>query len=156
MVGVSGNDGGVSFMMFPAIKYLVNITNATAGLNHQTSFYPEDTDYTIYTILSNQATANGTVPKLGNTSLWVTFPTSTTVTFCMGYQDLSTLTQNVSISVWKWRNITTNDAGLPLLMYTYIFNDTYAKYVQDCNYTAANIRGDEYKFSWNASRTALW
>jgi len=151
--GWTGGDGSSTFVMFPALRYGITLTNASIGLNHYTTLSPQDTDYVIYCPLSTQRAANSTQAMLGNTSLWVTFPNISFVTFNFGYQDLSGLTTTVNYSVWKWANVSTHNAGLPQLMYS-IDLIPGTGYVTDQNYSARNIWGDEYKFVYNATRSA--
>jgi hypothetical protein len=152
---VTGNDGVVNFLMFSVLSYTLRLTNATLGITHQVNISPQDVFYNVYVIPSSQVVGNGTASLLSNTSLWVTWPDAYHLTFCMNFQDISTLTRNVSYNVWKYGNLSTKDLGLPQLVYSYVYNETYNQIILDCNYTAPNIRGDEYRFSVNMSRTGI-
>jgi PKD repeat protein len=153
--GWTGQDGASNFVLFPALRYGITITNASIGLNHYTTLSPQDSDYVIYCPLTSQRAANSTQAMLGNTSLWVTLPDIYHVTFNFGYQDASGLTTTVNYSVWKIANVTTHNTGLPQMVYSIDF-DPGAGYVTDSNYTALNLWGDEYKFMYNATRSGAF
>jgi len=69
-----------------------------------------------------------------------------TVTFNMIYYDSSGLTTNLKFNVSCWDNQTT--------MYYYDFGDVGSRGVSDSNYTVPNVRGQEWRFWYNATRSA--
>lgn len=153
MSGWTATDGATVFTMFPSLTYGITITNATIGLDNYRTLAPADLDYTIYCPLAGQTGGSSMVEQLGNTSMWYEVPDSQHMTFCGGYTDSSGYTTDLEFHVWKWGN-TTSMAGLPTQVYSYDFGAVgTTDYVEDCNYTATIIHGDEYKWQWNISRS---
>jgi len=156
MSGWTDSSGVVNFMMFPAISYQIVLENATIGLGHSTILSPKDSSYVIYSALANQFSGNSTLDQLGNTTsplLWITEPDIYHVTFCGGFRDTSSLTTDLIFEVWQYGN-TTSSVGLPAQKYVYDFGNPGTNYITDCNFTAINQKGDEYKWFWNISRSA--
>jgi hypothetical protein len=146
MAGTTAADGAVNFVMFPALTYGVTITNTTAGLSHYTTLTPQDNDYTIYCPLTSQGAPNSTQMQLGNTTLFITEPDMNHVTFNLIYYDTSGLTSTVNYNVTCWDNMTP--------MYYITFENVGSRIVTDSNYTATNVRGQEWRFWYNATRSA--
>jgi hypothetical protein len=155
MAGLTAADGGLVFTMFPSLTYGLTITDAVRGINHYTTIMPQDSDYIIYTALPSQAVQNSSyMPgQLGNTSIYVVEPDPNHVTFCIRYIDSSALTTNLKFDVWKWANSST-PGMIPVNVYHVDLGNPGASLVTDCSYTAVNIRGDEYRFVYNATRSA--
>lgn len=144
MRGNTGTDGAITFMMFPAIQYGISITNATMGLSKYVSVYPQDSDYTIRCILDGQVAPVSRQTSLANSTLYVTEPNASYVTFNIIYQDVSDKTTNI-----KW-NVTclTNSS----VVYSKDFGDPGTA-LQTDNYTVpTEPRGTEYRAMYNATR----
>lgn len=67
MTGVTGSDGGVSFMMTDAVRYLVTFTDPTRGISETVELMPHDTQY-MFILGSMSATPSAGMP---NMTLWV-------------------------------------------------------------------------------------
>lgn len=146
MSDITGGDGSTTFMMFPGIRYGISIQNATSGLNFHTTILPNDNDYMIYCPDVPTFSQNITQRQLVNTSLFITEPNNTYITFNIIYQDNSGLTSNVRWNVTEWDNMTP--------MYYKDFGNPLTLPVSD-SYTVPNIRGQQWKFWYNATRSGL-
>ena len=146
MTGFTAFDGAINFVMFPALTYGITITNTTLGLSHYTTLAPQDNDYTIYCALSTQNAPNSTQLQFGNTSLFITEPNMSFVTFNMIYYDASGLTTNLKYYVWCWDNQTE--------MYYVDYGDPGISVIADGAYTVPNVKGQEWRFWYNATRSA--
>jgi hypothetical protein len=155
MAGLTAADGGLVFTMFPSLTYGLTITDTVRGINHYTTIMPQDNDYIIYTALPSQMAQNSSyMPgQLGNTSIYIVEPDPNHVTFCIRYIDSSALTTGLTFDVWKWANATT-PGMTPVNVYHVDLGNPGIALVTDCSYTAVNIRGDEYRFAYNATRSA--
>jgi hypothetical protein len=145
MSSYGGDDGAVPFMVFPGFLYGIRIQNTTTGLDYYTTLHPTDPDYTIYCPTTYANTGNVTYNQIANTNLYITEPNMSYVTFNIIYQDLSGLTSSV-----RW-NVTNKDNGTVMRSTNFISPGVSA--VLD-NYTVPNIRGQEWIFSYNATRSA--
>jgi PKD repeat protein len=147
MIGLTGDDGSSTFVMFPSLYYLVTLSKVSIGLAHHVTISPQDSDYTIYTVLPSQATQNSTYMPghLYNTTLFVTEPTASTVTFNLIYYDPSGLTTSLDFNVTCWDNKT------PMYYITFIPGTSVVK---DSNYTVPNVKGQEWRMVFNATRSA--
>jgi len=145
MTGVTGSDGSLTFMMFPSLTYGITVTNATLGLTNYVTIAPQDSDYTIYNTLSTQARQNSTYMALSNTTLFITEPTASTVTFNLIYYDPTGLTTDVKFNVSCWSNQT--------MMY-YLDHPAPGTGVVTDSYTVPNVKGQEWRFWYNATRSA--
>lgn len=145
MSDYSGADGSTSFMMFPGFRYQISVTNTTESLNYQTTIHPSDSEYIIYCPTTTANAGNSTYSQIGNTSLFVTEPNMSYVTFNFRYQDLSSLTSTVYWSVMCVDNETTMYSNTFILPGTSLHID---------NYTVPNVRGQQWKFWYNATRSA--
>jgi hypothetical protein len=146
MTGITTDDGSVTFVMFPALSYGVTLTNTPLGLSHYTTISPQDSDYTIYAALPSQARQNSTYMALSNTTLFITEPTASTVTFNLIYYDPTGLTTDVKFNVTCWTN------GTP--MYYVDLGNPGTSVVADSSYTVPNVKGQEWRFWYNATRSA--
>jgi hypothetical protein len=148
MAGLTAADGGLVFTMFPSLTYGLTITDTTRGINHHTTIMPQDSDYIIYTALPSQMAQNSSyMPgQMGNTSLFITEPTASTVQFHMRYYDPSGLTTNLKYNVTCWTNMTP-------MYYVDLGNPGTAVVTNDA-YTVPNIKGQEWRFWLNATRSA--
>lgn len=106
MQGYTGTDGSASFMMFPAIQYGITITNETIGLSKYVTIYPQDVDYVIYCPLTSQAPQTLAATYLYNSSLYVTEPNASWITWNLLYSDPSGHTTGLSWNVTCWNNMT--------------------------------------------------
>lgn len=145
MSSYGGDDGAVPFMVFPGFLYGIHIQNTTTGLNYYTTLHPSDSDYTIYCPTTYANTGNVTYNQIANTSLYITEPNMSYVTFNLIYQDLSGLTSSV-----RW-NVTNRDNGTVMRSTNFISPGVNTLLA---NYTVPNIRGQEWIFSYNATRSA--
>lgn len=143
MNDITGGDGSTTFMMFPGIRYGIGIQNATTGLNFHTTILPNDNDYMIYCPDVPTFSQNITQLQIVNTSLFITEPNNSYVTFNIVYQDTSGLTTDVKWNVTNWDNMTP--------MYYSDLGNPFTSAVSD-NYTVPNIRGQQWKFWYNATR----
>jgi len=146
MTGITTDDGSVTFVMFPALSYGVTLTNTPLGLSHYTTISPQDSDYTIYAALPSQARQNSTYMALSNTTLFITEPTASTVTFNLIYFDPTGLTTNLKFNVTCWSNNTP--------MYYVDLGNPGTSVVADSSYTVPNVKGQEWRFWYNATRSA--
>ena len=145
--GFTGADGGISFIVYPVLEYQIIITNATAGLSKTINIYPQDSDYTIFCPLTSQAHPTGRQEYLVNSSLYVTEPNSSYVTFNIAYQDTSGYTTGLT-----W-NVTCRTNGT--VMYSKDFGDPDTDLKTD-NYTVPTVPiGTEYRALYDAVRTLL-
>jgi hypothetical protein len=145
MTGITTGDGSVAFVMFPALTYGITLTNATLGLSHYTTISPQDSDYTIYAVLSGQGPQSSTYKSLGNTSLFITEPTASTVNFHLRYYDPTGLTTNLKYYVQCWSNQTT--------MYSVDLGAPGTAVVMDDTYVVPNVKGQEWRWWYNATRS---
>ena len=145
MSGVTGTDGSVTFVMFPSITYRILVTNATLGLSNTVYISPTDTAYNIYCPLSSQRAQNQTYMTLSNTTLYVTEPDPNHVTFHLLYFDPSGLTTNLKYNVTCWTNQTP--------MYYVDLGNPGTAVVTDDSYTVPNVKGQEWRFFYNATRS---
>jgi hypothetical protein len=145
MSSYGGDDGAVSFMVFPGFLYGIHIQNSTEGLDYYTTLHPSDSDYTIYCPTTIPNSGNVIYNQIANSSLYITEPNMSYVTFNIIYQDLSGLTTRV---VW---NVTNRDNGT--VMSSYVYPPPGLGTIRG-NYTVPNIRGQEWWFSYNATRSA--
>ena len=106
MQGLTGTNGQISFMMFPAIQYGITITNETAGLSKYVEIYPTDSDYIIRCPLTSQAMPTMASTSLANASLYVTEPNSSWITWNLLYSDPSGHTTGLTWNVTCWNNMT--------------------------------------------------
>jgi len=148
MTGWTGADGSVTFVMFPSLTYGITLTNTSVGLSHYTTISPTDSDYVVYAALSQSESAkfNVTQQQISNATLYITEPNNSYVTFNLIYYDGSALTTNLLFNVTCWDNMTP--------MYYIDFGNPGKNVITDSNYTVPNVRGQEWKFWWNATRSA--
>jgi len=106
MYGMTGTNGDISFMMFPAIQYGISITNVSVGLSKYIEIYPTDTEYLIRCPLSTQAQSTNMLTAMSNTSLYVTEPNSSYITWNLQYQDGEGYTTALTWNVTCWNNMT--------------------------------------------------
>jgi hypothetical protein len=109
---------------------------------------PQDSDYIIYTALPSQMAQNSSyMPgQMGNTSLFITEPTASTVQFHLRYYDPSGLTTNLKYYVQCWTNGT--------MIYSTDLGNPGKNVVTDDTVIAQNEKGFEYRFWLNATRSA--
>jgi hypothetical protein len=144
MQGTTGSDGSLSFMMFPAIQYGITITNATAGLSKYVTVYPQDNDYIIRCPLTSQTAPTSRTSYLYNTSLYVTEPNSSWITWNIIYSDTSNYTTSLTWNVTCWNNMTQ--------MYTKTWAMSPGNVAID-NYTFPSVpAGVEYRALYRAKR----
>jgi len=106
MQGYTGSNGQISFMMFPAIQYGITITNISAGLSNYVEIYPTDSDYVIRCPLGSQVMPTMASTSLANSSLYVTEPNSSWITWNLLYSDPSGHTTGLTWNVTCWNNMT--------------------------------------------------
>jgi PKD repeat protein len=145
MSDLTGTDGTVTFMMFPALTYKILVTNATLGLSNAVYISPTDLSYDIYCPLATQRPQNQTYMTMRNTSLYVTEPDPNHVTFHLLYYDPSGLTTNLKYNVTCWDNQTP--------MYYVDLGNPGTAVVTDDSYTVPNVKGQEWRFFYNATRS---
>jgi hypothetical protein len=145
MMATTGTDGSATFMMFPAIQYGITITNITEGLSKYVTIYPQDNDYVIYCPTSNQAEPTSRITHLYNTSLYVTEPNASWITWNIIYQDTSGYTTGLTWNVTCWNNMTE--------MYTKTWGAVGSTTVLADNYTFPSVpAGVEYRAVYSAVR----
>lgn len=145
MQGWTGSDGGVTFMMFPAIQYGVTITNNSLGLSKYVTIYPQDNDYVIYCPLGSQAEPISRITYLYNASLYVTEPNASWITWNIRYQDTSGYTTGLKWNVTCWNNMTE--------MYNKTWGAVTISDVLADNYTFPSVpAGYEYRAVYEATR----
>jgi PKD repeat protein len=143
MIGESDQGGAAVFMMFPGIKYGITITNTTMGLSKYTVINPQETDYVIMCPLASQSQKTTSMADLVNSTLYVSEPNSSYISFNLLYHDLSGYTTYLVWNITQWSNNT--------WMYTNDFGNVGGSTIID-NYTVPNVRGQEWKFWYNATR----
>lgn len=145
MQGMSGSDGSVTFTMFPAIEYGITITNNTLGLSKYVTVYPQDNDYVIYCPLGSQAEPISRITHMYNTSLYVTEPNASWITWNIYYQDTSGYTTGLTWNVTCWNNMTE--------MYNKTWGAVGASTILADNYTFPSVpAGVEYRAVYQATR----
>ncbi len=109
----TGTDGAMTFTGFSSIRYNINITNATAGIDHNVKIMPKDSMYMIYVSLPGQVAPNNTLAAVNASLPWWVI-NSTAYKFGLSYQDTQGCTSNVLFNV-TYRNGTViyshNNAG---------------------------------------------
>jgi PKD repeat protein len=146
MQGYAGSDGSVTFMMFPAIQYGITITNLSIGLSKYTTLYPQDNDYIIYCPLLSQIPPESKYEELVNSTIYVSEPNTTHITFTAVYQDTTATTTNVR---WNVTNLTSGTVvkslswGVPVAGTQY--TDTYT--------FPSTPSGIEYQATMDATRS---
>ena len=141
MNGISKGDGSATFTMLSSIGYNVNIVNTTLGINSNVQIYPIENDYNVHVSTSSVTTSTSIV--MNQTQLTYAAPNASYGTFGLTYQDISSDTTNVNFSVFCVSNHT--------MMYAidlsgFGTNTVYA------NYTLKAVRGEQYVWSYNATR----
>ena len=145
MQGYTGTDGSVSFMMFPAIQYGITITNTTTGLSKYVTIYPQDTDYVIKCELPSQIAPTSRTVYLYNSSLYVTEPNASWITWNIIYSDTSGYTTGLTWNVTCWNNMTE--------MYSKTWGALGSGDVVADNYTFPSVpAGVEYRAVYQAVR----
>jgi PKD repeat protein len=146
MQGMTGNDGSLSFVMYPVLQYGITITNTTAGLSKYVTIYPQDNDYIIYCPLASQAQVPSRATYLYNSSLYVTEPNASWITWNIIYSDTSGYTTGLTWNVTCWNNMTE--------MYSNTWGAVGAGTVINDNYTFPSVpAGVEYRALYAAART---
>ena len=145
MQGWTGSDGTATFTMFPAIQYGITITNNTIGLSKYVTIYPQDNDYIIYCPLSSQAAPTSRQTHLANSTLYVTEPNSSFITWNLIYSDTSGYTTALTWNVTCWNNMT--------VMHTQSWGAVGAGTIITDNYTFPSTPvGIEYRALYDATR----
>jgi PKD repeat protein len=130
MQGTTGSDGTLSFIMYPVLQYGITITNSTSGLTKYITLYPQDTDYIIYCPLTSQAASTDRTTHLANSTLYVTEPNSSFITWNIIYSDTSGYTTDVTWNITCWNNMTEmysktwHTVGTSVLIDNYTFPST--------------------------------
>lgn len=145
MQGITGNDGSLSFIMYPVLQYGITITNATAGLSKYVLIYPQDTDYIIYCPLTSQIEPTSRMSYLYNASLYVTEPNASWITWNLTYSDTSGYTTALTWNVTNWNNMT--------VMYTNTWGAVGPGTTITDSYTFPSVpAGEEYRAVYRATR----
>jgi PKD repeat protein len=144
MTGVTGSDGSLSFIMYPVLKYAFTISNATTGLSKYVEIYPQDNEYIIQCTLPSQVLPTSKLIQTANSTLYITEPNTSYVTFHVIYQDTSALTTNI---LWNVTCLTNHT-----VMYSHDFGNPITGIMMD-NYTVSTSpRGTEYQAMYDATR----
>lgn len=145
MQGYTGTNGQISFMMFPAIQYGITIINESAGLNKYVELYPTDPDYLIRCPLTSQTYTLDRITAVSNTSLYVTEPNESYITWNLYYQDAEGYTTALTWNVTCWNNMT--------VMHTNSWGALGSTDIAIDNYTFPSTPvGQEYRAMLNATR----
>lgn len=148
MNGTTDSTGGLVFTMLPTIKYNVNVTDA-AGVTYTTTFYPKDTYYVIKTNNATYTQPQNVVSNYNSASydtLNITEPDVYHVTYQLYYYDALAHTDSLRFWVFCESNQTfmNNQTVIP----------TGNKGPVYLNYTAPNIRGEVYRWGYDAGQAA--
>jgi len=154
MQGFTGTDGAISFMMFPAIQYGITVTNATLGVSKYVSIYPQDNDYVIRCVVANVNEEESHMVALYNSTLYVSEPSSSEITWNLYYDDPQLKTYHL---VW---NITCLNNGTVMYdnewsdgAYPYFNPISILQYPITDNYTFPAVpAGVEYRATYDAER----
>ena len=147
MSGRTGSDGTITFTMHSSLEYNLSISHPDLVTSVK-YLYPSATSYTIYVNGVTSTIGNSTQTQLVNTSLFVTEPDINHVTFNFTYQDTSGFTQDVVWNVTCWDNRT--------VMYAKRWTGNVMPLVVLAdNYTVPNVRGEEWRFMYNSTRSAI-
>ena len=145
MQGYTGTDGSASFTLFPAIQYGITITNASAGLTNYVTLYPQDNDYVIRCPLTTQVMPTMAGDSLVNSSLFVTEPNSSWITWNLLYSDPSGHTTGLTWNVTCWNNMT--------VMHSNTWGAVGTSTIIVDNYTfPSEPKGMEYRALYDATR----
>lgn len=147
MEGMTGSDGGIVFTMLSSIAYTVKVQHPVTMEYQSVNISPIDRDYTIR--LTGTAINNTYLDMGYNTTLNVTEPNSSYVTMHLFYEDMSARTFLVYFYVMF--------AGNQTLVYADAQNTTsmgVPGISTWMNYTVQNVRGEQYKWGYQAMRDA--
>jgi PKD repeat protein len=141
--GTTDITGSVSFLMLPTSGYIIDIGNG----NFTTTLYPKNTIYTIQTTGSGYTQPQNVVSNYNSNSydtLNITEPDINHIKMQLFYYDATAQTNNIDF----WVKLVDND--------TYINNQSISvvnlKGPVLLNYTVENIRGQQWKWGYDATR----
>jgi hypothetical protein len=146
MQGYTGSDGSASYTMFPAIQYGITISNASIGLSKYVTIYPQDNDYVIYCPLSTQVQPPSKYAELVNSTIYVSEPNTTHITFTAVYQDTTSKTTNV-----RW-NVTNLTSGTVVKNYIWGAATAGTQYTDTYTFPSTPA-GIEYRATLDATRS---
>jgi PKD repeat protein len=148
MQGWTDVDGASVFMMFPAIQYGITITNQTIGLSKYITLNPQDTDYIIQCILPSQTHNTTALTHLYNSTLYVTEPNASYITWNMYYQDTSGYTTD-----FTWYVVCLTNGTVMYNGNVYGGAYDYRIPIIDSYTFPSEPKGVEYKATYEATRS---
>jgi PKD repeat protein len=132
MVGSTGSDGSLTFMMFPSLTYNMTITNVPDA-PWFISISPRETEYTLH---QPTALPVSSYTQTQNSSITIYEPNNSYIQFRLVFQDTSGLTTNLKYFV---KDTTTNT-----LLYSYDYGNPGTHLISDYNETVLNVRGETF------------
>ncbi len=147
LLGTTGIDGSWVAPMLPSYQYQIILTNAAMGVSHTVTLYPSDPSYVIYCPTTGQGTQKGVekMQNLMNSTLYVTEPNSSYITWNLMYLDPSGYTTALQWEVECWNNHT--------IMYSNSWGSVGISDVINDSYTFPSVpKGMEYRAQYNATR----
>lgn len=147
MSGITGSDGYITFSQHASLQYLMVVSSTSEGVyNLSKKIYPLDTEYHLY-LTGNpyqSAITNNSLAHIYNTSLWISFPNISYVRLGLNYTDTAGSTSQLNFYVF--------DGGNNTLYYTRDLGVPGTGQVQAW-YDLPNIRGNQYRWNFTATRT---
>jgi hypothetical protein len=137
--GTTGRDGSWDTMMVESVRYTIQVTNATQGINHAIDLYPKEESYTIW--INLKGTKN-----LTQYPSWVLDAQTYNATYIslnMSYRDIAGKTTTLTYWVKSVDNT---------LIYSKVYTNPAAGYT-NWSYQVLNTNGGMYYFGFNASNS---
>ena len=140
MVGTTGTDGAVSFLMTDSVKYLVTFTDTTRGISETVELAPHDNQY-LFVLGGGVATPAAGMP---NMTLWATDTNSSAPVFHGYYSDPASATTALYFVVEQQNGTATMEVSNQSLG---------AVQTASPSFTVTHITGAQYAYGFRAVTT---